>query len=83
MALGSGKTFQTAPNLGRSKMNMRTGGRGWRDQQARQSGVTGTGGRDGPAGRGHARFMETLIFNELQNTAWKRSLILATFPRYY
>ncbi len=44
---------------------MRTGGRGWRDQQARRSGVTGTGGRDGLAGRGHARFMETLIINEL------------------
>lgn len=28
-------------------------------------GVTGTGGRDGIAGRGHARFMETLIINEL------------------
>ena len=65
MTLGSGKTFYTVPNLGRSKINMRTGGRGWRDQQARRSVVTGTGGRDGLAGRGHARFMETLIFNEL------------------
>ena len=65
MTLGSGKTFYMVPSLGRSKTNMRTGGRGWRDQQARRSGVTGTGGRDGLAGRGHARFMETLIFNEL------------------
>ena len=44
---------------------MRAGGRGWRAQQARRPGVTETGGRDGLAGRGHARFMETLIFNEL------------------
>ena len=65
MTLGSGKTFYAVPNLGRRKINMLTGGRGWRDQQARRSGVTGTGGRDGLAGRGHALFMETLIFNEL------------------
>ena len=65
MTLGSGKTFYAVPKLGRRKIIMLTGGRGWRDQQARRSGVRGTGGRDGLAGRGHARFMETLIFNEL------------------
>lgn len=26
-----------------------------------------------PAGRSHAPFLETLIINKLQNTAWKRS----------
>jgi len=34
-----------------------------------------------PAGRGHASFPNNLIYNDLQNKAWKRSLFLAAFPR--
>lgn len=33
------------------------------------------------AGRGHAPFSETLIINQLQNTAWKRGQKMSTFPR--
>lgn len=65
MTLGSGKTFYAVPNLGRRKINMLTGGRGWRDRQARRSGVTGTGGRDGQAGRSHAPFSEALTISQL------------------
>lgn len=36
---------------------------------------------DALAGRGHALFLETLIFNELQNEAWKRGQKKSAFPR--
>ena len=33
------------------------------------------------SGRGHACFLEVLIFNDLRNRAWKRGLKKAAFPR--
>ena len=34
------------------------------------------------SGRGHASFLGALIFNELQNMAWKRGQKKPAFPRY-
>jgi len=38
---------------------------------------------DPAAGRGHALFLGTLTFNELQNGAWKRGQKTPAFPRAY